>query len=92
MRGSPSKAVTSLMISAPAARASWATADFEVSIETGTPACSHKARTTGMTRRSSSRASTAWAEGRVLSPPTSRMSAPSRARRRPWSIAAAALK
>jgi dihydropteroate synthase len=90
--GSPLRAVTSLMIRAPAAMASRATMALEVSIETGTGVARQRARTTGRTRRSSSWASTGVAPGRVLSPPTSRMSAPSAARRSPWSMAACGSK
>ena len=81
--GSPLRAVTSLMIWAPAAIASRATAALEVSIDTGIAVWRHRASTTGITRRSSSCASTGAAPGRVLSPPTSRMSAPSASQAQP---------
>src|SRR4051812_14175968 len=85
--GSKRKAETSLTIVAPASSAARATATFVVSIETRGPApdsCS----TTGNTRRSSSSAGTGSAPGRVDSPPTSRMSAPSAASWRPCATAA----
>jgi len=86
--GSPSRLVTSLMISAPAWMAAWATADFEVSMEIGTAVCEESARITGNTRRSSSSASTGWEYGRVLSPPMSSRSAPWATSSSPWAIAA----
>ena len=46
------------------------------------------ARTTGSVRRSSSSSGTGSAPGRVDSPPTSRIAAPSAASRRPWVTAA----
>ncbi len=91
-RGSNRSAETSLTIVAPAASAASATTAFEVSMLTGTPERAASSRTTGTTRRNSSCAETGSAPGRVDSPPTSRMSAPSPARRRPCSIAAAGSK
>ena len=88
MAGSPSSPVTSLMISAPHSRARSATAAFEVSIDTGTPDSRTSRRTTSAVRRISSSASTGVEKGRVLSPPTSRRSAPSATRRKPCATAA----
>src|SRR4249919_2159834 len=85
--GSPRRAVTSLTSSAPRARARRATSDFEVSIETGTSPASPSS--TGTTRRSSSSASTPSDPGRVDSPPTSTIAAPSAAMRRAEAIASA---
>ena len=84
---SPRKAVTSLMISAPAAAAARATAAFEVSTLRAAVVFPASFSITGMTRRSSSSTVTAAAPGRVDSPPMSRMSAPSSARRRAWATA-----
>ena len=72
--GSPRSAVTSLTSSAPSSSARRATSAFEVSIETGTPASPSR---TGTTRRSSSSSATPAATGRVDSPPTSTIAAPS---------------
>src|SRR4051794_12479091 len=83
---SPRSAVTSFTIVAPASIAASATTAFEVSIETSSPSRA-RASTTGWTRSSSSPDETASAPGRVDSPPTSRMSAPSAASSRPCSIA-----
>ena len=73
---------------APASRQARATAARRVSIETTTPRPA-SASTTGRTRRSSSSAGTAGQPGRVDSPPTSTMSAPSETKRRPSSMACA---
>ena len=88
IRGSPSRPVTSLMISAPRSTARSATAAFEVSIDTGTPASVASRRTTSATRLSSSSSATGSAQGRVLSPPTSRMSAPAATSASPCATAA----
>ena len=69
---------TSFTIAAPAASASAATLAFRVSIEIGIAGWSSARRSiTGRTRSSSSSTETAVEPGRVDSPPTSRMSAPS---------------
>ena len=81
-----SDADTSLTREAPARSAASATAGFIVSIETRTAPAS--ASTTGMTRASSSSWGTGSAPGRVDSPPTSTMSAPSATNWRPWVTAA----
>ena len=73
--GSPRSAVTSLTSLAPRSSAARATAAFDVSIETGTSPPS--ASSTGTTRRSSSSAATPSEPGRVDSPPTSTIAAPS---------------
>src|SRR5579872_3591364 len=87
--GSPRRALTSLTICAPAPIAAAATDALEVSIDTRTPsAASARRSSTGSTRASSCRAPTGSAPGRVDSPPTSRMSAPSRASVRQRSSAA----
>ena len=66
----------SLMMVAPAVTAARATAALRVSMETRAPLAA-SASTTGNTRRSSSASGTGRAPGRVDSPPTSMMSAPS---------------
>ncbi len=86
LRGSWVRPLTSLMIVAPAANAASMTAALRVSIDTVTP-CSASAATTGRTRRSSSSSGTSTAPGRVDSPPTSTMSAPSAASRKPCATA-----
>ena len=76
---------------APASSAARATATLVVSIERRAPGRrARAARSTGTTRRSSSSSATGSAPGRVDSPPTSRMSAPSAASRSPCSTAASA--
>ena len=70
------KARTSLRMQAPAASAALITDARLVSTETATPRAA-SASTTGTTRRSSSSSGTASAPGRVDSPPTSTMAAPS---------------
>ena len=80
MPGSPRRAVTSLTSSAPSSSARRATSAFEVSIDTGRPRSSSS---TGTTRRSSSSSETAAAPGRVDSPPTSTIAAPSASIARP---------
>ena len=87
---SPCNAVTSLMISAPAATAARATDAFEVSMLIAAPVFAASPSMTGSTRRNSSSAVTGAAPGRVDSPPISRISAPSSTRRSPWSTAALA--
>ena len=85
-------ALTSLTRPAPAAIAASATASLDVSTEIcgragiGSVALARPA-ITGRTRRSSSAANTGSAPGRVDSPPTSRISAPSAASRSPCAIA-----
>ncbi len=81
-------AVTSLTRSAPAARASAATATFEVSTEMTDSG--HRRRIsviTGITRCFSSLAATGAAPGRVDSPPTSTIVAPSSIRSSAWRTA-----
>ena len=86
---SSASAVTSLTIVAPAARARSATSAFEVSIEISHSLVSRASPSiTGMTRAISSSAGTAAAPGRVDSPPTSRIPAPSASSRSPCSTAA----
>src|SRR4051812_21934915 len=87
--GSPRNAVTSLTKLAPAASAAAATSAFEVSIDSCAPVAASPS-ITGRTRRSSSSAGTGSAPGRVDSPPMSRISAPSAARRSPWATASPA--
>ena len=87
--GSPRSPVTSLMIAAPASRHARATAALLVSTEIIADVCHASSATTGSTRRSSSSAGTGCEPGRVDSPPTSRMSAPSDASRRPCATASA---
>src|SRR5918995_6098010 len=84
--GTPAE--TSFTMEAPASRASRATCALLVSIEiVASPA---SPETTGRTRSSSTPRGTGSAPGRVDSPPTSRMSAPSPASARPCSTAASA--
>src|SRR5512140_2607564 len=89
MSGSNKPPETSLMIRAPAATAARATTAFVVSIETVTPAAASRS-TTGSARRSSSSAVTGRARGFVASPPTSRISAPSRSSCSPCATATSA--
>ena len=84
--GSWRRAVTSLMMRAPASSAAAMVAAWRVSTETG--ACGARARMTGRMRRSSSAGGTGSAPGRVDSPPMSRMSAPAARIASPWSMAA----
>ena len=86
--GSSRPADTSLTMRAPESRQAPATVARRVSIETSTP-CLASRSTTGRTRRSSSSAQPAREPGRVDSPPTSTMSAPSETKRRPSSTACA---
>ena len=76
------------MYVAPASTAASATSSFIVSIETRADVASPA--TTGITRASSASTATGSAPGRVDSPPTSRIAAPSAASRRPWATACAA--
>src|SRR6267142_4564461 len=78
-------ACTSLIIEAPASSAARITAGRRVSTDTQR---SRILSTTGMMRSSSSASETGAAPGRVDSPPTSTMSAPSSASRRACAIAA----
>ena len=55
---------------------------------TGRAVSAARRRTTGTTRRSSSSTGIGAKSGRVDSPPTSRISAPSSSKRRPWATAA----
>jgi len=71
--------VTSFTIVAPAASAARATSGFLVSTLNRNGVSRASASITGTTRRSSSPTGTSAAPGRVLSPPMSRMSAPSSA-------------
>ena len=73
--GSPRRAVTSLTRIAPRSSAARATAAFDVSIEIGRSP--PRRSRTGTTRRSSSSAETPSEPGRVDSPPTSTIAAPS---------------
>ena len=76
--GSPSRPVTSLMISAPASIAAAATAALLVSIEIGGLSLPHAAPRPPAARAAALRPPPLASEyGRVLSPPISRMSAPS---------------
>src|SRR5215207_11684802 len=91
--GSNLRADTSFTIVAPASSATRATAALVVSIEMRTsraPPYAASRSTTGSTRLSSSSCATGSAPGRVDSPPTSRIAAPSLASRRPCSTAASA--
>jgi hypothetical protein len=90
--GAKRRAATSFQIVAPAATAARATAGFMVSIEIATSLAARIASISGTTRAISSAAGTGVAPGRVLSPPMSRMSAPSSISRRAWSRAAAGSK
>ena len=85
------KPVTSFTIEAPTRTAALATSTCRVSIDTMAPFCA-SARTTGSTRRASSSALTGVKPGRVDSPPTSMMSAPSSSICRPYAMAASASK
>src|SRR3954454_2153169 len=84
--GSERSALTSLTSVAPAPSAARATLAFIVSIESCAPVSRSRSRT-GTTRRRSSSASTGSAPGRVDSPPTSRIAAPSAASSRPCATA-----
>src|SRR4051794_14364674 len=84
--GSERSALTSLTSVAPAPSAARATLAFIVSIESCAPV-SRRRSMTGTTRRRSSSASTGSAPGRVDSPPTSRIAAPSAASSRPCATA-----
>ena len=86
MRGSV-KPVTSLTMEAPTRTAALATSTWRVSIDTTAPALA-SACTTGSTRRASVSGSTGVKPGRVDSPPTSMISAPSSSILRPCAIAA----
>ena len=82
--GSARSAVTSLTMTAPSSTARRATSAFDVSTETGTPrSCS----SAGTTRRSSSSSETPSEPGRVDSPPTSTIAAPSASSRSAWADA-----
>src|SRR3989454_9762434 len=87
MCGSPSP-WTSFTMSARRARALAAISGLYVSIEIRASVLGRSAFRTGSTRRHSSSAETGSAPGRVDSPPTSRISAPSSAR---WTACATAL-
>src|ERR1043165_5370562 len=75
--GSPRNAVTSLTTSAPASSAAAATRAFVVSIEIATSLRLRIASITGITRSSSIASETGSDPGRVDSPPTSTIAAPS---------------
>ena len=77
MPGSRCNPQTSLMTEAPSRAALRATVALPVSMETATSKPSAKAPSTGVTRRSSSSAETGAWPGRVDSPPTSMIAAPS---------------
>ena len=85
--GSPSRPVTSLIISAPFSSAFLATEALDVSMDSGQSDSRERIRTTSPTRRHSSFASTGSEKGRVLSPPISRMSAPASMRDSPCATA-----
>src|SRR6266853_4187829 len=89
---SPRPAVTSLMMDAPASRATLATSGFEVSIEMEILIPAQSFLITGTTRCNSSFTETGSEPGRVDSPPTSIMSAPSNAILIPPAIAALVAK
>ena len=89
---SPRPALTSLMMDAPASRAALATSGFEVSIEMEILILARSFSITGTTRCNSSFTETGSAPGRVDSPPTSIMSAPSNAIFIPPAIAASVAK
>ena len=89
---SPRPPVTSFTIEAPARIAARATSAFDVSIEIITSLFLRNCSTTGITRCNSSSGATASAPGRVDSPPTSMMCAPSAAIRRPCATAFSASK
>ena len=84
------KPVTSFRIEAPSLAAMRATSGWRVSTDTMAPAAA-SSRMTGTTRRASSSGSTAVNPGRVDSPPTSMMSAPSSSSRKPHSMALSAV-
>src|ERR1041385_2351821 len=69
-----------------------ATSAFDVSIEIGISSLGRKFPITGITRRSSSSAATGSEPGRVDSPPTSMMCAPSAAICKPRSVALSAVR
>src|SRR5690349_10812915 len=77
----------SFTIAAPASSAARATSDFVVSMESGTETRRASASITGTTREISSSAETGAPPGRVDSPPTSMMSAPSEISRSAWANA-----
>src|SRR5579863_2377719 len=85
---SAESAVTSLISSAPACAARRMTRGLRVSMEITRPVAARSPSITGRTRRSSWSSGTGSAPGRVDSPPTSRMAAPSSAIRTPCWIAA----
>ena len=87
MAGSERSALVSLTMSAPASSAARATAALVVSTEMKADVFFRRAQMTGTTRPSSSASGTGCEPGRVLSPPTSMMSAPSKASSRPRSTA-----
>ena len=74
--------VTSFTIATPAAKPAAATSALQVSIDTATASFETNFLITGMTREISSSEPTSAAPGRVDSPPTSRISAPSSMKRR----------
>ena len=83
------KPVTSLMMAAPRRTQIFATSAWRVSTDTTAPSAT-SARTTGTIRRASSSLDTGRCPGRVDSPPTSMMSAPSSSILRAWATAASA--
>src|ERR1700731_2093728 len=85
-------AVTSLMMDEPASNAALATSDFEVSIEMRVSILGRNFWITGITRPNSSFTETGLAPGRVDSPPTSIMAAPSDPSSMPRATAASASK
>src|SRR3984957_630781 len=88
MASSVRLAAMSLIMHAPARRASRATPGLTVSMESGTAVAFESFSSTGITRRNSSASLTDSAPGREDSPPTSMMSAPSSTRRKAWTTAA----
>ncbi len=93
MPESPRPPVTSLMMAAPASKAARATGAFEVSIEMCAVAPAARNRSmTGIARLSSSSTEIVSAPGRVDSPPTSMICAPSLTIRNPCSTATSGSK
>ena len=86
------RAATSFQSVAPAATAARATAGFMVSMDRAMSLSRRIAVIRGMTRASSSACDTGVAPGRVLSPPMSRISAPSAISRRAWARAESAAR
>src|SRR3989440_2485326 len=88
MAGERVRPQTSFRIAAPAATPTCATSGLDVSIDTGTPESRASRRRTSSVRETSSATDTGTCPGRVDSPPTSSMSAPSVTMRMPCATAA----